>query len=312
MFYIVKNNVCKEYNYIRYGIRSFSKNRILGIGAISSLITFLSAVICFFILIVEFFFGGGTENFFNALSFHGNAGNFFHTPYLSILGCLNIITIVVSYISFFKNEKKKVRILGTIPFAIICICIVICFTALTMCEKGAIINSDQMTKIMYGSMLVGFISLIASLIILFIRERAISRSFLRTFLFSFFMLPLLTFCIENLIPLIALLLLIIGIKIFFSSEGSNNTNYKSQTQPQKAPETTNVQAKVQSNSAKEQAIYDINRRYNEGCAAILKAHGEDGAWMLSDETNREIIQLRETLKKEAILKGVEEEVCIYR
>lgn len=47
MFYIVKNNVCKEYNYIRYGIRSFSKNRILGIGAISSLITFLSAVICF-------------------------------------------------------------------------------------------------------------------------------------------------------------------------------------------------------------------------------------------------------------------------
>lgn len=55
MFYIVKNNVCKEYNYIRYGIRSFSKNRILGIGAISSLITFLSAVICFFILIVEFF-----------------------------------------------------------------------------------------------------------------------------------------------------------------------------------------------------------------------------------------------------------------
>lgn len=55
MFYIVKNNACKEYNYIRYGIRSFSKNRILGIGAISSLITFLSAVICFFILIVEFF-----------------------------------------------------------------------------------------------------------------------------------------------------------------------------------------------------------------------------------------------------------------
>ena len=75
---------------------------------------------------------------------------------------------------------------------------------------------------------------------------------------------------------------------------------------------TKAQAKVQSNSAKEQAIYDINRRYNEGCAAILKAHGEDGAWMLSDETNREIIQLRETLKKEAILKGVEEEVCIYR
>ena len=62
MFYIVKNNACKEYNYIRYGIRSFSKNRILGIGAISSLITFLSAVICFFILIVEFF-GRGTENF---------------------------------------------------------------------------------------------------------------------------------------------------------------------------------------------------------------------------------------------------------
>lgn len=94
------------------GFVHFSKNRILGIGAISSLITFLSAVICFFILIVEFFFGGGAENFFNALSFHGNAGSFFHTPYLSILGCLNIITIVVSYISFFKNEKRKLESWG--------------------------------------------------------------------------------------------------------------------------------------------------------------------------------------------------------
>lgn len=61
----------------------------------------------------------------------------------------------------------------------------------------------------------------------------------------------------------------------------------------------------------QQAIYQINRKYKEGCTAIVKANGDNGAWANSDKTNREIAQLRKRLEQEAEQRGVKGKVSIY-
>lgn len=63
--------------------------------------------------------------------------------------------------------------------------------------------------------------------------------------------------------------------------------------------------------AKRDAISDINRKYKEGCAAIVKANNEVGAFAFSDKTNREIKELRSKLKREAKQRGVKGKVSIY-
>lgn len=63
--------------------------------------------------------------------------------------------------------------------------------------------------------------------------------------------------------------------------------------------------------AKREAISDINRKYKEGCAAIVKANNEVGAFAFSDKTNREIKELRNKLEREAEQRGVKGKVSIY-
>ena len=63
--------------------------------------------------------------------------------------------------------------------------------------------------------------------------------------------------------------------------------------------------------AKRDAISDINRKYKEGCAAIVKANNEVGAFAFSDKTNREIKELRSKLEREAEQRGVKGKVSIY-
>lgn len=61
----------------------------------------------------------------------------------------------------------------------------------------------------------------------------------------------------------------------------------------------------------QQAIYEINKKYKEGSAAIVKANNEVGAVMFSNKTNTELAQLRKQLEKEAELRGVKGKVSIY-
>ena len=49
----------------------------------------------------------------------------------------------------------------------------------------------------------------------------------------------------------------------------------------------------------------------QGCAAIVKANNEVGAFAFSDKTNRKIKELRSKLEREAEQRGVKGKVSIY-
>ena len=310
MLHLIKNSIKKEYVHIRKGISSISGDIIGGVGAILSLFTFISAMICFAVLIVKFVSAGGYENVFsNVLSIRGNAGSFYDMPYLAILGGFNIALLLVSYILFFKNEKWGLRILGLVPFIVVLACF-IAYSAMThMYKQGKIESTNETRLIAYGLIIAGFVAVIISVIILQIREKVMSRSCLRMLILSFGILPLLTLCIENIFILILFVVVFILLIFFIRDDvsGGNDNNYK-------IPERTIAEpSKISSGLTREQqqAIYDINRRYKEGCAAIVKANNDNGAWVNSEKTNREISKLRNELEKEAALRGVKGKVSIY-
>lgn len=127
---------------------------------------------------------------------------------------------------------------------------------------------------------------------------------------SFVILPLLTFCIENIVILGILIVGGVIIRAFFLSgnapDGGKDYHVESRQTVTETPKQTSGLTKEQ-----QQAIYDINRRYREGSAAIVNANGENGAFMFLDRTNQEIAKLRKELEKEAELKGVKGKVSIY-
>jgi hypothetical protein len=311
MFDFIMVGIKKEYAHIRNEISTISQNLIGGIGAILSLLTFVSAIVCFVVLIVRFVSAGGYENVFSdVFSFRGNAGSFYGMPYLAILGGFNIALLLISYILFFKNEKWGLRILGLMPFVVVFGCYLTYFIMMQMYKLGKLESTDETRKIVYGLMTAGFVAAVISLMILLIREKVMSRSCLRMLILSFVVLPLLTFCIENIVILGILAVGCIIIRVFFLSgsvpDGGKENYAQSRQTVTEAPKQTSGLTKEQ-----QQAIYDINRKYKDGCAAIVKANGENGAFMFSDRTNQEIAKLRKELEKEAELKGVKGKVSIY-
>lgn len=312
MLRFIKNSITKEYTAIRSGISSFSQNKISGIGAILSLLSFLVGIVCFVVILAKFFFASETtEVFLDVSTFHGNAVDFFQIPYAGILGGFSIALLVISYISYFKNEKKSMRILAIVPFAVILICRIVYWVMKIMYKRGIIENSDLTRNIGAVLIIAGFAAIISSIIILFVRERVISRSCLRMSIFSFIVLPLLTFCIENVVILAALLAFALFLFLFLKFSLSGNAPDESSKKKQKFH--TDKPAKTQTGltESQKQAINEINQKYRKGCAAIVNANNENGAWMFSDKTNREIAQLRKNLEKEAVLKGVQGKVSIY-
>lgn len=313
MMRFIKNSITKEYTAIRNGIRSFSQNKISGIGAILSLLSFLAGIVCFAVILANFYISDkAADELLNISAFPGNASEFFQIPYAGILGGFSIALLIVSYISYFKNEKKSMRILAIIPFAVILVCQIIYWVMEMMYKRDIIENSDLTRNI--GSVLItaGFAAILASVIILFVRERVLSRSCLRMSLFSFVVLPLLTFCIENIVILAVLLavalFLILFLKFFLSGNASDESNHNTK---QKRSTDKPAEAQTGLTESQKQAINEINQKYRKGCEAIVNANNENGAWMFSDKTNREIAQLRKNLEKEAALKGVQGKVSIY-
>lgn len=311
MFDFIMNSIKKEFAHIRNEISTISQDLIGGIGAILSLLTFVSAMVCFVVLIVRFVSGGGYENVFSdVFSLRGNAGSFYGMPYLAILGGFNIALLLISYILFFKNEKWGLRILGLMPFVVVFGCYLAYFIMMQMYKHGKLESTDETRKIAYGLMIAGFVAVVISLVILLIREKVMSRSCLRMLILSFVILPLLTFCIENIVILGILIVGGVIIRVFFLSgnapDGGKDYHVESRQTVTETPKQTSGLTKEQ-----QQAIYDINRRYREGSAAIVNANGENGAFMFSDRTNQEIAKLRKELEKEAVLKGVKGKVSIY-
>ena len=313
MMRFIKNSITKEYTAIRTGISSFSENKISGIGAILSVLSFLAGIVCFAVILTKFYVSDkAADELLNVSDFHGNASEFFQIPYAGILGGFSIALLIISYISYFKNEKKSMKILAIIPFAVILICQIIYWIMEIMYKRGIIENSDLTRNI--GSVLIiaGFASIIASVIILFVREQVISRSCLRMSVFSFVVLPLLTFCIENIVILVALLAFALFLCVFLKFSLSGNASDEGSSK-KKQEQPTYKSAKIQTGltETQKQAINEINQKYRKGCEAIVNANNENGAWMFSDKTNREIAQLRKNLEKEAALKGVQGKVSIY-
>ena len=111
MLRFIKNSITKEYAAIRNGISSFSQNKISGISAILSLLSFLAGIVSFAVILAKFYISDkATDELLNVSDFHGNASEFFQIPYAGILGVFSIALLIISYISYFKNEKKSMRI----------------------------------------------------------------------------------------------------------------------------------------------------------------------------------------------------------
>lgn len=310
MFRLIINSIKKEYISDRDRLHSISQDVISGIGAVISLLGFASAITCFIIIFARFVLSGGYEEVFdNIFSLRGNAGSFYEMPYLAILGGFNITMLLISYILFFKNENWGLRIVGFIPFLVVLGCCVAWAVMLHLYKQGQLESIDERRKLVYSLIIASFIAIVVSIIILLLREKVMSRSCLRMLVFSFGILPLLTLCFENIAFMVVVLvaLFILGIFIKGNSSAGNKSSYE------RTKQYANNSTVKPSGITKEQqqAIYDINRRYKEESAKIVKAHGEVGAFAFSDSTNKELTDLRKRLEEEAESKGVKGKVSIY-
>ncbi len=314
MIGFIKGSIKREFTHIRSGLGEFSQNVVGGIGALLSLITFIAAVVIFVVLMSLFVSGGGYENIFDELfTLRGNASSFYTLPILAILGILNLGMLIVSYIFFFKKKKTGFRILGTIPFVVVLAGLITYAVILILYQLDRIEDKDQARSIVIGMSIAGLIAIVASLVMLLMREKVMSRSCLRLMVFSFVILPLFTLCVQN------VGLLIVGILVFIVLcvviHGSiREAGPIDPTPSEKKTDTEQSSASAPSSGLTEEqrnAISAINREYKEKSAAIVKSHNEVGAVMFSDATNRELKQLREELEKKAEAKGVKGKVSIY-
>ena len=312
MFSLVSEGVRKEYRHIRRGMKDLSSDVIPGIGAILSLVTAIAALAVFGILIVSFSMSGGFGSITSDItSIGGNASGFYDTPALAVLGGLNISLLVMSFILFFRNEGALMRVLGGISL----ITLIGSFTAVAvmihMDEQGKIKDPERLKTLFYGLLIAVLVSSVVSFVLTLVREKEMAGSCLRLTIFSFGLLPLLTLCIENILALIvgAVGVFILGAVLSGDSSSSSSAGSEAVSQRRAAP--TKPEAKTVSDSDKRNAIYDINKRYKDGCTAIVRRNGEIGAFMFSDKTNYEIAQLRMSREREAELRGVKGKVSIY-
>lgn len=314
MIDLIKRSVKREFEHIRGGLGDFSQNVVGGIGALLSLITFIATVVVFIVLMSLFVSGGGYENIFDELfTLRGNASSFYKLPVLAILGVLNLGMLGVSYFFFFKNEKTGFRILGIIPFVVVLIGLITCAVVLVLYQLDRIEDHDSARSLVIGMCIAGLIAVVASLVMLLLREKVMSRSCLRLMIFSFVILPLFTLCVQN------IGLLIVGILVFIvlcvvihgaipEGSGAVSSTSEKTVEKEKPSERTSPSGLTEE---QRKAISDINREYKERSAAIVKAHNEVGAIAFSDATNKELKQLRAELESKAEAKGVKGKVSIY-
>ncbi len=312
MFSLVSEGVRKEYRHIRRGMKDLSSDVIPGIGAILSLVTVIAALAVFVILIVSFSTSGGFGSITSDIThIGGNASGFYDTPALAVLGGLNISLLIMSFILFFRNEGALMRVLGGISL----ITLIGSFTTLAvmihMDEQGKIKDPERLKTLFYGLLIAVLVSSVVSFVLTLVREKEMAGSCLRLTIFSFGLLPLLTLCIENILALIVGAVGVFILGAVLSGDSSSSSSAGSEAVSPRRAVPTKPEAKTVSDSDKRNAIYDINKRYKDGCTAIVRRNGEIGAFMFSDKTNYEIAQLRKSLEREAELRGVKGKVSIY-
>lgn len=299
-----------EFIHIKYGIRSFSRDKVAGIGAILSLLTVLTSLAVFVILIAQYAMGGGYDDLQSFFSLESNAVSYYQAPFLPILAGLNLALLITAYIKYFKNEKVGFRILGAIPF-IVCIGCIVCYYAVLILLKMRFIrkldDSEKFIMILGAAVLA---SALLSIILLLVREKDMSFSCLRMVIFSFGLAPLITLCAEDGAVLGILIIAVVVLSIATSkSGGDSHLARESVTQTRNNPAPT----KPSGPNLREQeiAIVEINRKYREGCQRICDSDPNYTGLTMTDNCARQIAALRKQLEAEAEARGVKGKVSIY-
>ncbi len=312
MFSLLSGSIRKECDHIRRGTKNISSDVILGIGSILSLVTAVAALVIFGILIIAFSTSGGFGSITSDIThIGGNAAEFYDTPALAVLGGLNISLLVMSFILFFRNEGTLMRVIGGISLVTLIGSFSTVAVMIHLDEQGKIKDPERLKTLFYGLLIAVLVSSVLSLVLTLVREREMAGSCLRLTIFSFGILPLLTVCIENILALIVGAVGVFILGAVLSGDSSSSSSSNSEIAAPKRSTSSKPEVKTVSDSEKRNAIYDINKRYKEGCTAIVKRNGEIGAFMFSDKTNYEISQLRKSLEREAELRGVKGKVSIY-
>jgi len=312
MFSLLSGSIRKECDHIRRGTKNISSDVILGIGSILSLVTAVAALVIFGILIIAFSTSGGFGSITSDIThIGGNAAEFYDTPALAVLGGLNISLLVMSFILFFRNEGTLMRVIGGISLVTLIGSFSTVAVMIHLDEQGKIKDPERLKTLFYGLLIAVLVSSVLSLVLTLVREREMAGSYLRLTIFSFGILPLLTVCIENILALIVGAVGVFILGAVLSGDSSSSSSSNSEIAAPKRSTSSKPEVKTVSDSEKRNAIYDINKRYKEGCTAIVKRNGEIGAFMFSDKTNYEISQLRKSLEREAELRGVKGKVSIY-
>ena len=242
MIDFIKRNIKKEYQHIRHGLGGFSQDAAAGVGALLSLVTFIASIVIFIVLMSLFVSGDGYENLFDDLfTVRGNAASYYSMPILAILGILNAGMLVVSYVYFFKQEKKSFRIFGAIPFGIVIAALVTNGVFFVLYILGRLDDMDSARGTVIGFSIAGLVAVVASLTMLLLREKEMSRSCLRMLVFSFVIVPLFTLCVQNIalliIGLLVFILLCVVIHGSIKESGPIDTSSADKTQSErKAPE----------------------------------------------------------------------------
>ena len=311
MIGFIKRSVRNQFDYIRAGLRAFQQDKLYGLGALVSLLTIIAALVCFVVLIIQFATGEGFASpFSDFMTARGNAGMYYEMPIFGILGGLNLALIIISYLYFFKNEGTGLRILGAIPFVVM----IVSFLTIqirTVLSARHIIDRHGDTSLEQVMAIAFLVAMVCSIILLLVREREVSRSSLRVLIFSFVVIPALTYCIENIVMMIAFVVIFGVLSSLLGGLGEEGTSSAAASSGFSPAVREKPKSFTGLTDEQKMAIADINRRYKEGTTAIVRSHNEVGAFMFSDATNREIKQLREQLEKEAIAKGVKGKVSIY-
>lgn len=312
MFSLLSGSIRKECDHIRGGTKNISSDVILGIGSILSLVTAVAALVIFGILIIAFSTSGGFGSITSDIThIGGNAAEFYDTPALAVLGGLNISLLVMSFILFFRNEGTLMRVIGGISLVTLIGSFSTVAVMMHLDEQGKIKDPERLKTLFYGLLIAFLVSSVLSLVLTLVREREMAGSCLRLTIFSFGILPLLTVCIENILALIVGAVGVFILGAVLSGDSSSSSSSNSEIAAPKRSTSSKPEVKTVSDSEKRNAIYDINKRYKDGCTAIVKRNGEIGAFMFSDKTNYEISQLRKSLEREAELRGVKGKVSIY-
>ena len=267
---------------IKQNITSFKTNKIEGILNIGISLITCTAIINFIYTLISFIINFGFKNEFNAYTW----SNYFNIIYLIISIILFIISLIMIYINYYIEEKKKTPFILLIISLIFIGIIYIYFLASysNMCKEmtdgckaleniltiNGLVTGDNIAYLVLGFGIISLILFIISLII--IGKDGYSDNIFDLIIisiFSFLIVPVILLIISNIIPLGIWLLILVGVYVGFmiftfimGSSGSSigSGGYSSSFKPKK--ERVSKPIKDDSNIKKFDGNVEFVREYS--------------------------------------------------